>query len=289
MIDLHSHSTASDGSLTPAELVALARDSGLAVLGLTDHDTVDGIAAAQAAAAQHGLRLVPGLEFSAEYEPGTMHLLAYGIDPVAPALTQKLASLRGDRGSRSARIVARLCELGMPLTIEEVQAAAGGGSIGRPHVARAMIARGYVASTDEAFAQWLNQGRPGFVPQERIAPAEAIALTLQAGGVPVLAHPYQLKPTSSEHLEQIVRGLCDVGLQGIEVHYSRHRPEQMAEYAGLAQKYGLLVTGGSDFHGASKPDIRLGTGTGSLSVPEAALVLLLERIAENQAKAVAVR
>lgn len=267
MVDLHSHTTASDGSLTPTQLVALARTAGVGVLGITDHDTIDGLAEAEAAAAGTELSVVPGVEFSAEHSPGTMHLLGYFIDRESSELLGSLEGLRGDRNTRNPRIVAALQAQGLDLTYDEVLASATGASIGRPHIAKVLVRKGYVASVDEAFAQWLDRGRPGYVPQQRIAPAEAIRVIRAAGGVAVLAHPYQLRPKSAADLEQIVAGLCAVGLQGIEAYYSKHTPEMTAEYLGLAQKYRLLCSGGSDFHGTPKPDIQLGIGTGTLRVP----------------------
>jgi len=268
MIDLHSHTTASDGSLSPAELVALAVAAGVKVLGITDHDTTDGLAAARDAAAAAGLvEIIPGVEFSAEYSPGTMHLLGYLIDPENGELLSALEEMRARRNTRNPRIVEALRGLGFEMTMEEVLAASRGSSIGRPHIAQVMVAKGYAQSVDDAFARWLDRGRPAYVPQARIEPAEAIRVIKAAGGVPVLAHPYQLKPASDSHLEEIVRGLCAAGLGGMEVWYSRHTAEMSAFYLALAERYGLVATGGSDFHGTPKPDIFLGTGTGSLRVP----------------------
>lgn len=269
MIDLHTHTTASDGSCTPGELVALAQSAGVTVLGITDHDTIDGLDAARRAAAAGGspLEIVPGVEFSAEYSPGTMHLLGYFIDPENGELLGALEEMRHRRNTRNPRIVAALQAAGFDITIEEVVAGAGGDSIGRPHIAAVMVKKGYVASVDEAFAHWLDRGRPAYVSQERIAPAEAIRVIQAAGGVAVLAHPYQLRPQSTSHLEQIVRELRGLGLQGIETWYSRHTPEMTEAYLALAKIHGLVSSGGSDFHGTPKPDIQLGIGCGNLRVP----------------------
>jgi predicted metal-dependent phosphoesterase TrpH len=275
MIDLHTHSRASDGSLSPRQLVLKAWENGVRTLGITDHDTTDGLPEAlDAAASLEGFQIVPGVEFSAEYHPGTMHILGYFIDPEHAGLKSVLAEMRRRRNERNPRIVEALQKAGCPVTMEEVLSAAGGSSIGRPHIARILVEKGCVANVDEAFALWLDRGRPGFVPQARIESAEAIRTILSAGGVPVLAHPYQLRAASESVLEEIVCSLCESGLRGIEVWYSRHTPEMTESYIRLAQRYGLVCTGGSDFHGDPKPEIRLGTGTGNLHVPPVALTSL---------------
>lgn len=277
MIDLHAHTTASDGSLSPAELVQLAKGRGLTAVAVTDHDTVDGVQEAIEAGSKAGVDVVPGLEFSAEYSPGTMHLLGLEIDPYESNLRKELAKRRHDRDERNPRIAEALRQLGFDISMEEVEAAAGGDVIGRPHFGKVMARKGYVASVDEAFEKYLNVGRPAYVPQERIAPALAIERITRAGGVAILAHPYQLRPRSPEHLDEIVRNLVDAGLQGIEVHYSQHTSEQIQAYAELAERYDLAKSGGSDFHGSSKPDIQLGTGLGNLRVPPEFLPALRER------------
>lgn len=278
MIDLHSHTTASDGSCTPRELVARACAAGITVLSITDHDTTDGLPEASAAAAEAGsLELIPGVEFSAEYSPGTMHLLGYLIDPEYPELVKALAEMRGRRNERNPKIIAALQAAGFDITMDEVLAVAGGPSIGRPHIGRVMVTKGYVASVDEAFERWLDRGKPGYVPQARIEPAEAIRVIRAAGGVPVLAHPYQLRPTSMAQLDSIVRELRALGLLGLEVWYSKHTAEMTATYLTLARHYDLVGTGGSDFHGTSKPDIQLGIGTGELCVPEDVVPRLKDR------------
>jgi predicted metal-dependent phosphoesterase TrpH len=287
MIDLHCHTTASDGSLSPRELVAMAAAQGVRTLAVTDHDTVDGLPEALAAGAEFGVEVIPGVEFSAECWPGTMHLLGYGFAPDAPSLLEKLTSLRRRRDDRNPKIVARLCELGFDLTMEEVVATAGGKVIGRPHIGHAMVRKGYVASVDEAFKLYLDRGAAAYVRAESIDPADAIDAVRRAGGVAVLAHPYQLRPPDDAALERMVLSLKDAGLEGIEVYYSLHRPEQTAFYRELALRHGLLMTGGSDFHGASKPNITLGIGCGGLRVPPELLPPLKARIAEASALAAA--
>ncbi|MDP9339567.1 MAG: PHP domain-containing protein [Acidobacteriota bacterium] len=259
------------------ELVELAKSLALTAIAVTDHDTVDGVQEAIEAGDKAGIDVIPGLEFSTEYSPGTMHLLGLEIDPHEPKLRQELAKRRRDRDERNPRIAEALRQLGFDITMEEVEATAGGDVIGRPQFGKVMVSKGYVSSVDEAFKKYLNAGRPAYVPQERIAPALAIERITQAGGVAILAHPYQLRPRSPEHLGEIVRNLVDAGLQGIEVHYSKHTPEQIEAYGKLAERYGLARSGGSDFHGSSKPDIQLGTGLGNLRVPPEFLPALRER------------
>jgi predicted metal-dependent phosphoesterase TrpH len=288
MIDLHSHTTASDGSLSPRELVELAKRTGISTLGVTDHDTVDGIGEATLAGQEQGVEILPGLEFSAEYEPGTMHLLAYGIDVTHRPLLEELSARRDQRDERNPKIVEALRGLGFDITIEEVMAAAGGKVIGRPHIGKVLVAKGHASSVSDAFARYLDKGGPAFVKQQKIAPRRAIELTVEAGGVPTLAHPYQTK-LAGDALESLVRELVEQGLQGIEVYYSRHTPEMTGHYRSLARKFDLIETGGSDFHGTPKPDIKLGTGVGNLRVPPEVLTSLRERQSRIVAGRLAVR
>ena len=278
MIDLHAHTTASDGSLSPRALVQRAAALDVRTLAVTDHDTVAGLPEAFAAGREFGVEIIAGVEFSAEYTPGTMHLLGYGFAPDAPGLLDVLAAGRRRRDERNPQVAAKLRALGFDLSLEEVEAVAAGGVVGRPHFAQVMMQKGYVASIDEAFTRFLNAGAPAHVKSERIAPAKAIAAVQQAGGVTILAHPYQLRASDEAALEAIVRSLRDAGLAGIEVYYSRHRPEQTRLYADLARRYDLLMTGGSDFHGTPKPDIELGRGCGDLHVPEEVLDTLKVRL-----------
>ena len=274
MIDLHVHSTHSDGTLTPAELIAAARAAGLTALALTDHDTVSGAPELLEAARGGPIRAVPGVELSAEFEPGTMHLLGYGFRWDDPALNAILSRLRDGRADRNRRILDLLAEHGMPMEMGEALACAGGESVGRPHIARAMMARGYVKSIEEAFERWLAKGRPAYQPRYRLKPEEAIPAISAAGGAAVLAHPVSLKIAEKE-LVALIRRLREAGLRGIEVWHPEHTAAQRRRYLQLAQDHGLVATGGSDFHGAVKPAIRLGRGFGDLRVPDEALGKLL--------------
>lgn len=268
MIDLHFHSTCSDGDVTPEALAASAKAKGLYAVALTDHDTTDGTERFLKACAAQGVRAAAGVEISAEYNPGTMHMLGYFIDVANGPLQDALHNIRDGREIRNEKIFAKLASLGMPLTREEVSAFAGGDVIGRPHLAQAMIKRGYVKSKEEAFGLYLAKGQPAYVPRYHLSPADSIAVIRGAGGIAVLAHPFTVG-LGPEALEREVAGLVEAGLGGIEVHYSEHTPSQQEEYERLARRFNLLVTGGSDYHGSSTPDLELGRGFGNLRIPDA--------------------
>lgn len=276
MIDLHTHSTGSDGTLRPAELAALAAAEGLSAVALTDHDTLDGIPEFLAAAREHRLRAVAGVEISVEFSSGTMHLLGYDFRCDDPHLAELLRQMREGRAARNAQILDRLAERGMPLSADEVAAFAGGEVVGRPHIAQAMVARGYVKDQAEAFERWLAKGRPAYVQRYRPGAAEAIATITGAGGVAVLAHPVSLQ-IGETALIALLRQLRELGLRGLEAHHPEHPPALRQRYMELARDLGLVATGGSDFHGAIKPAIRLGRGFGDLRVPAEALDRLLNR------------
>ncbi len=281
MIDLHTHSTFSDGSLTPEELVALGKEIGLTALALTDHDTLGGIprflnaCAALGSGAPEG---ITGVELSAEVSSGTMHLLGYGIDISHAELADLLHQVRRGRRIRNECILKSLLDLGMEITLDEVIASAGEHVVGRPHFAQALVARGYVKNKQQAFKTLLGKGAPAYRPRFRPSPAECIRLIRQAGGVAVLAHPFtlDLKPMK---MRSRVRELRGMGLHGLEVYYPEHSIEKQEFCAKLAHALGLHMTGGSDFHGAMNPDIYLGRGFGSLCVPDTLLEGL--RVAES--------
>jgi hypothetical protein len=279
LMDLHAHTTASDGSYTPAELVALAARSGLKAVAVTDHDTADGLAQALAAGPGAGIEVVPGVEISVQGGPtGALHMLGLWVDHQCPQLVEGLKRLQQARAERNPQILARLNQLGVPLTMEEVLAQAGGGQVGRPHFAQAMMAKGLVSDRGEAFGRYLAAGKPAYVPKYRFEPKVGMAMIRAAGGLPVLAHPGVLKLSLPE-LEGLLRGLMKDGLQGMEAHYSEHDSATTRALLGLAARLGLVVSGGSDFHGAAKPDISLGTGWGDLRVPAGLLVPLKQRLA----------
>ncbi len=277
MIDLHTHSTASDGTYSPSELVALAREVGLYALALTDHDTVEGLAEASAAAERLGVRLVPGVEISVKFEgPGHCHILGYFVDPASRVLRETLALLKKARSERNLRMVEKLQALGVEITLEEVVARAGGGEVGRPHFAPLLVEKGVVRSPEEAFERYLKKGAPAYVPKARLSPEEAFSAIFEAGGLPVLAHPVHLR-LPPEELSGYVARLKAFGLSGIEAYYTDHTPEFTAFCLELARRYNLVPTGGSDFHGRNKPDIKLGRGFGNLRVPDECYHELLAR------------
>lgn len=263
VVDLHTHSTASDGWLTPAQLVAEARRRGLRTLALTDHDTVAGIAPATQAAESTGIELIPGIELSSSSGPHEVHILGYFIDPSEPALLTRLEHLVAQRNERNRAIVERLNDLGMPIEYQRVEEIATGGTIGRPHIARAMIEQGYVGSIGQAFNEYLTRGKPAYVPRRKVLPEDAIALVKAAGGVAVLAHPM----TAGE-LAPLLERLVTAGLAGMEVFYGEYDRSTRNHLQVIADRWNLIPTGGSDFHGEG---FKEGRSLGSVEVPLASL------------------
>lgn len=276
MIDLHTHSTVSDGTDTPEELVALAAKVGLSALALTDHDRQDGIAAARKRAKEAGIELVAGTEISCNHA-GTMHLLVYFLEPGEGPLQDELVRLQAARDTRNEQLIARLEILGLPVSLEELEAESGNSGAGRPHVAVILVRKGLASSVQDAFDRWLAKGRPAYVEKERLDPLPAIALALQSGALPVLAHPLSMG-LSPRELEMTVGELADAGLVGLEAIYGRYSKEERADLAVMAAHAGLAITGGSDHHGTYKPDLTVGTGRGDLHVPDAALEALRDRL-----------
>jgi len=254
MIDLHSHTTASDGELSPEELLARARAAGVTTLAVTDHDTVKGLARAQAAATAEGVRLVPGIEVSTESEGREVHILGHFVDPQEPGLASFSDRLRDERAERMGRMVQRMNQLGFPVTLEEVERIAAGAHLGRPHLALALVARGVVTSTREAFDRFLGDGKPGYVDRFRLPAEDAIAMLHRARGTATLAHPGSSK-VSPYTLERLAKA----GLDGLEVFHPDHVPSQREAFLRQAEALGLVPTAGSDFHGPRvTPDRSLG-------------------------------
>lgn len=276
MIDLHTHSTFSDGSLTPAELVDRACEAGVTALALTDHDGTLGIDAFLDACARRGLRGIPGVEISVEFGPGTLHMVGLFVDPQDAGLATALARLRNVREERNQVILRKLNALGIPLAWEDVAKFASQDVVGRPHFALALIEKGVVGSKDEAFERWIGKGKPAYADRYRLSPRDSIELIRSAGGVPVLAHPYTLG-YHRNRLRAFVGELAALGLQGIEAYYSEHAPDQQRHVLAMAAEFNLAPSGGSDFHGALNPDIRIGRGFGSLDIPESVADRLYER------------
>jgi predicted metal-dependent phosphoesterase TrpH len=275
MIDLHTHSTASDGSEPPAAIPVLAAAAGCSAVALTDHDRLDGLPEAEAAAAQAGIRLVPGCEISCAHT-GTLHLLVYFVTPGEGPLQDELVRLQEVRDERNRAMVDQLRSLGLPISYPELQAEAGGVGAGRPHAAALLVAKGAAASIQDAFDRFLAKGRPGYVEKQRLDASDALGLARQSGGVAVLAHPLSLG-LDPAGLERSVGELAALGLSGLEAVYGRYSPEERRALVEMAGRHGLVATGGSDFHGAYKPDLSVGTGTGDLDVPDEALARLEER------------
>jgi len=278
MIDLHTHSTASDGTLAPEAVVDLAAAQKLTALALTDHDTLAGLPPAIARGKKHSLEVVPGVELGIQWDGGgQMHLLGYLFRADDAGLVERLGWLRDRRRERAQRIIEKLKAAGVEISFERVEAAAGGESIGRPHVARALMEAGVVSSIGEAFGRFLSSGRPGYEDKDELTPEQAIQLIRAAGGVAVLAHPGTLK-LKAGGLQRCVEELKSYGLAGLEAIWSSHSPEQVRDLQALAEKLGLITTGGSDFHGENKPDIQLGTGRrGNVQVPDSVLTSLRQR------------
>lgn len=277
MIDLHTHSTCSDGTDPPERIPELAAAAGCTAVALTDHDTFAGLPAAKARAAALGIRLVPGCEVSCRYRGASAHVLVYFADDPDTPLAEELARLRDDRVSRNRRLAARLEELGLPVTYEELVAeAAGEESAGRPHVAAVLVRHGAADSIPDAFDRWLGEGRPAYVPKSRVPPADIAAVARASGAVAVLAHPLSLGLAPAE-LDAAVGELAECGFAGIESYYARYAPGTRAELVAIAARHHLVATGGSDYHGSVKGGLTVGRGEGDLDVPDEVLASLEAR------------
>ncbi len=262
VIDMHTHSTASDGTLSPASLVEHAVQAGISILALTDHDTTDGVPEANRAADAKRVMLIPGIELSTDCRMCKAHLLGLGITRESPALTSLLSTIREGRRERNHRIVRKLNLLGYPITFEDVAAEAGGDIIGRPHIARTLVKKQYFPTMQQCFAELLDRNGAAYVQRWRPDVQVAVDAIHDAGGLAVLAHPglLHLDPDSEYH--RFIESMKDIGLDGIESNYPMHSMEQLSFFADLAETFGLLQTGGSDFHGLNKEAVTLGIGTG---------------------------
>lgn len=278
-IDLHAHTTASDGLLAPSALVELAVARGIRSLAVTDHDTTGGVAEAMTAGRALGVTVIPGVEINTTVAGHEVHILGYFIDYRHPQLQAFFAEQRIGRERRATRMVENLQALGMPLSLDAVRAEAQDAPLGRPHVARAMVAAGYARSVPDAFLYWLRAGRPAYVARTELTPQTATGVIRRFGGVPVLAHPASLLD-----LESWVARLSDVGLAGLECYYPGYRPAVRSALLALARRYQLIPTGGSDFH---SPDRRRGILLGSVAVPPETPALLLARAETSESAAVA--
>lgn len=265
-IDLHTHTTASDGSLSPTELVQLAKHQGLAALAVTDHDSVAALPEAIAAGEQLGIRVIPGIEISSGYQGIELHILGYSINYEDPRLKPMLARCITSRDDRNPKIIEQLSRLGLTLSYEEVKTYAGTATIGRPHIAQILVQKGYASSVADAFDRYLADDGPAYVPRNLPSAQEVIALIRDIGGVAVLAHP-MYAGRRQPSIEQLCGDLQGFGLAGLETLYSSHTVQQTDRFRSIAREHGLLITGGSDFHGDSKPEVLVGAGYGNLNVP----------------------
>lgn len=276
LVDLHVHSNASDGTLTPSEVVCLAKNTGLCAMALTDHDTVEGVAEALAAGREKDMEVIPGVELSCAYITKEIHIVGLFIDHENIGFLNELARLKETRNARNEEMTEKCRELGMELTMEELLDEYPDAVITRAHFAALLAKKGYVSSVKDAFDRYLNDHGPCFVPRYKMPCEETISLIHNAGGVAVLAHPILYKLSSAE-LEKLVRYLAKCGLDGIEALYSTYTAGDEILIRKLAKENNLLISGGSDFHGTNKPHIRLGVGKGSLKVPYEVLENLRKR------------
>ncbi len=270
VVDMHVHSNASDGTFAPFALLAEAKKAGLSAMALTDHDTMDGIAEAAAAAEELGIELVPGVEFSTEYKDCEIHVLGYYLSEEYPRLRAKLEEFRDFRSTRNVRMVERLAEEGFSITMKDLTKRAPDSVLTRAHIARFLCETGQVPDIKTVFSEYIGEHCRCYIERPKISPVEAVVLIREAGGLAVLAHPV-LYSLSDEDLRQMILEMKDAGMCGMEAVYSENSPEDETRFRQMADSYGLLVSGGSDFHGTNKPDIKLGTGKDNLHIPYSSL------------------
>lgn len=275
MVDLHTHSTASDASYSPSDLIALAKRKNLKAIALTDHDTTSGISEARDASKKHNIEFIPGIELSAKYN-GELHIVGLYIDEKNEKLNASMDFLNSARNERNKKTIKLLQDDGLSITFEEAEKLSGGGMMGRTHIAQILTNKGYTLSVKEAFKKYLSPGKIGFCDYERLSPRECIELVKSAGGIAILAHCHYLKMENDE-LTEFIKNLKNYGLDGIETYYSEYTFKNHSDYTKIAQKLDLLESGGSDFHGMYKPHIELGSGMGNLLVPYS----ILERIKQK--------
>lgn len=270
MVDLHTHSTFSDGTLTPTELVTLAKAQNLSAIALTDHDTIDGIKEALLAGKEiNDMLVIPGIELAALYEPyenKEIHIIGLFIDHTSSALLNQLKQIQHSRYERNLKMIDKLTSLGISISLEELEAVAGGEIITRTHYANLMKQKGYISTINEAFLRYLSPGLPGYAEREFLTPKLCIEAITQAGGIAILAHP-TLYDISFKQMELLCLNLMEYGLTGLETMYSSYNNTQEKRMKEIAARLGLLSSGGSDFHGANKPHVSLGIGKGNLRVP----------------------
>lgn len=266
-VDLHIHTTASDGTLTPEEVVARSLELGMFAIGITDHDTLAGVAPAMKAAADTGMHVLPGVEMSVDLKQTELHVLGYFVDLENRAILEATAKIRASRLERAAEMVRRLADLGIPIKMEDVEAEAGEGAVGRPHVANALVKVGAVKTAREAFDKYLGRGKPGYVSRYKLEPQESVRLILEAGGMPVMSHP------GLSRCDDMIDVLRPEGLMGIEAYHIEHSAAEARKYVKMARSRGMYITGGSDSHGPRGPvPVEIGT----VWVPDECAVKLME-------------
>ena len=271
IIDLHVHSTASDGTYTPEEVAKLAKTIGLSAIALTDHDTIDGLEAFQKTGTSFGIETIAGIEFAALWEKHhrpEIHIVGLGFDPNHPALLERMKDIQTSRDIRNQKMCEKLSSIGLHITLDEVAANAGGEIITRAHFANVLLKKGYIAKKEDAFSRYISTGLPGYVEREFLSPELCIRTIKEAGGAAVLAHP-TLYGLNMEQLEELCEELIPYGLDGVECQYSTYSSAETKAITALAEKMNLLPSGGSDFHGKNKPNIHLGSGKSNLSIPYA--------------------
>jgi len=253
--------------MSPSEMVRYARAKGLQAIAITDHDTIGGLDEAVSEGERIGIEVIPGIEISAEHSPGSMHLLGYFFDRHHPMLNERLSYLQKARAERNPKIAQKLSDLGIRVTYDEVVRASGGGQVGRPHFAQVLLEKGYVKSFQEAFDRFLKKGAQAYVDKVRFSPKEAMRFIGEAKGVVVLAHPNTLGMKGYAELERLIFELVELGLKGVEVHYPEHSALETAQYKALAERLGLVITGGTDYHGLEENKLDIGVGRGEMKLP----------------------
>lgn len=274
LIDLHAHSSASDGSLSPEELIDYAIEKEIKILALCDHDTTGGLSRFITYGAGKDINTISGLEISATWEKGNCHIMGLCISSDYAPLEPVLQKIRDSRDNRNLHIIEKLNSFGINITIDQAEGLAGGDVIARPHIARAMLNKGHVSSVQEAFDKYLAKGAPAYVDRYRLEPEDAVRLLLEAGSLPVLAHPSQLR-LSTEELDDFVEKIKPSGLAGMEIYTPYTPDDELPSYIKIAEKYNLFITGGSDFHGESKPNHFLGYYRKDKPIPESCAVAVI--------------
>ncbi len=267
MIDLHTHTTASDGSYKPRDLVKSAKDQGLQAIAVTDHDTSAGNREALEAGVDFEIEVVPGVEISADSPWGAIHIVGLFVRLNDEEMESTLRDLRRFREERNRKMIKLLVDMGIPITMEELLMEAGGDLVGRPHFAALLVKKGAVKSYQEAFDVYLKSGGKAYLDKKRLSTEDAISMIVHADGIPILAHPFTLRRKDESQFETRLKSLIEQGLLGIEVYYTDHSKGEEAYFADIARRYNLLISGGTDFHGSVKPNVTLGRGFGDMAIP----------------------